>query len=285
MRFFNCFPLRVHCWGGLGSQLYALSLAYDLRIKFSKRKIKLLLHTGGFTKRVSELDFIHDIGFETIQINDFQAQDKEYRNHQKSIKIILKKIVIKILYFLKFIVSANSNADFEKVYPWTISTRGHYFDREISSDFYEYLLDYIKIEEKPIIRSQFEIAIHYRMGDLLILTEKSISPANKIIDAIREVKKNQNNVKINVYSDSPRIAKETLFTSGLTDDFIVNDISTIDVMRACVGADCFIGTGSKVSLWIVNIRRYMGEVNNYYPEGFESKLYNPGQNRYAPSKS
>lgn len=273
---FSCIPLRVHCWGGLGSQLYALATAYDLKLKHPKRRIKLVLHTGGFTKRVSELDFIHDIDFETIQINDFQTQDKKYNNHRRSVKIILKKTVIKILYFFKFIVSANSNADFDKVYPWTISTRGHYFDREISTDFYKYLLGYIKVKEKSIIRSQFEIAIHYRMGDLLILTEKSISPANKIIDAIREVKKNHNNLKINVYSDSPQIAKETLFNSGLTDDFMVNDRSTIDVIRACVGADCFIGTGSKVSLWIVNIRRYMGEVNNYYPEGFYSKLYNPG---------
>jgi hypothetical protein len=276
MKLSSYIPIKVHCWGGLGSQLYALSLAYDLQIKFPKRKIKLLLHTGGFTKRVSELDFIHNIDFETIQINDFQTQDKKYNNHVKSIEIILKKTIIKILYFFKFIVSANSNADFDKVYPWTISTRGHYFNREISTNFYKYLLGYIKVKEKPIIRSQFEIAIHYRMGDLLILTEKSISPANKIIDAIREVKKNHNDVKISVYSDSPQVAKETLFSAGLTDDFMVSDRSTIDVIRACVDANYFIGTGSKVSLWIVNIRRYMGEVNNYYPEDFDSKLYNPG---------
>jgi hypothetical protein len=276
MKLFSYIPIRVHCWGGLGSQLYALSLAYDLQIKFPKRKIRLLLHTSGVTKRVSELDFIHNIDFEIIQINDFQIQDEEFNNHGKSIRIRFKRTVIKILSFFKFIVSANSNSDFDNVYPWTISTRGHYFNREVSTDFYKYLLSHIGFEEKPIIRSQFEIAIQYRMGDLLTLTEKSITPANKIIEAIGQVKKNHHNVKINVYSDSPEIAKETLLGAGLIDEFMVSDRSTIDVLRACVYANYFIGTGSKVSLWIVNIRRYNGEVDNNYLEGFDSKLYNRG---------
>ena len=83
MKFFSCIPLRVHCWGGLGSQLYALAVAYDLQRKYPKRKIKLLLHTGGVTKRVSELDFIDSIGFEIIQISDFQIPDKAHKNWVK----------------------------------------------------------------------------------------------------------------------------------------------------------------------------------------------------------
>lgn len=276
MKFFNYISLRIHCWGGLGSQLYALSTAYDLQIKYPKRKIKLVLHTGGVTKRLSELDFIHNIDFEIIQIHDFQIQDKEYKNQIKSNKITLRIFLIKILYFFNFIVSANSNLDFDKVRPWTVSTRGHYFNRTVSTDFYSYLLKHIKLEVNPLNRSQIEIAIHYRMGDLLTLTEKSISPANKIIDVVREVQKICNNVKIHVYSDSPQIAKETLFNAGLTDEFAVKDLPTIEVIRSCVGANYFIGTGSKVSLWIVNIRRYMGEINSNYLEGFDDKLFNRG---------
>jgi hypothetical protein len=274
MKLFSYVPIRVHCWGGLGSQLYALLMAYDLQIKFPKRKIRLLLHTDGVTKRVSELDFIHNLDFEITQINDFKKQSEEFSNPVKSIRIRLKKNVIEILYFLKFIVSANSDTD--NVYPWTISIRGHYFNREVSIDFYKYLLGHIGFEEKPIIRSKFEIAVHYRMGDLLSLTEKSISPANKIIEVITQVKKNHNNLKISVYSDSPQIAKETLISSGLTDEFLVSDQTTIDVIRACIYADYFIGTGSKVSLWIVNLRRFMGEDDNNFLEGFDQKLYNRG---------
>lgn len=272
MKFFKYIPLRIHCWGGLGSQLYALSTAYDLQVKYPKRRIKLVLHTGGVTKRLSELDFIHNIRFKITQINDFQIQDKECKNQIELNKIRFRKLLVRLLYFFNFIVSANSNLDFDKVRPWTVSTRGHYFNREVSSSFYSYLLEHIKLEKKPLNQFKFEIAIHYRMGDLLTLGTKSITPTSKIIDAINQVKKD-NDSNITVYSDSPEIAKETLSSAGLTNGFVVKDLPTIDVIRACIGADYFIGTGSKVSLWIVNIRRYMGEASNNYLEGFDDKLY------------
>ena len=161
MRLFNCIPLRVHCWGGLGSQLYALSTAYDLKIKYPKRRIKLVLHTGGVTKRFSELDFINNIEFKIIQVNDFQRQDKGYENQIKSNSLVLRTFLVRILYFFNFIVTADSNLDFDKVRPWTVSTRGHYFNREISTDFYKYLLGHIKLEENPIIGTQFEIGMGF----------------------------------------------------------------------------------------------------------------------------
>jgi hypothetical protein len=111
------------------------------------------------------------------------------------------------------------------------------------------------------------------LGDLLTLTEKSITPANKIIDLVGQIRKSQNDLKINVYSDSPNIARKTLLSAGLSDEFTVWDLPTIDVIRACISAGYFIGTNSKVSLWIVNIRRYMGENNNNYLESFGEKLF------------
>ena len=273
MKFFHCIPLRVHCWGGLGSQLYALSVAYDLKLKYPKRKIKLVLHTGGVTKRLSELDFIHNIEFKITQKNDFQTKDNEHQNQMNSNKISLRKFFVNILYFFKFIVSANSNSDFDNVRPWTVSTRGHYFNRDVSANFYSYLLKHFNLEKQPLNRSQFQIAIHYRMGDLLSLRSKSVTSAEEIINAIRQVQKGKGNVDINVFSDSPQIARETLSSAGLTDVFEVEDLPTIDVIQACIVANFFIGTGSKVSLWIINIRRYLGVTQHVYLEGFDSMLY------------
>jgi hypothetical protein len=273
MKFSSCIPLRIHCWGGLGSQLYALSTAYDLKIKYPKRIIRMVLHTGGVTKRLSELEFIHNIDFEIVQVNDFRNQDKEFKTQIELNKNRLRRFVIRILYFFNFVVSANSDIEFDKVRPWTLSTRGHYFNRKVSTSFYSYLLKCLEIKKKPPNRSTFDIAIHYRMGDLLSLSTKSITPANKIIDVIIQIKKVSKNLNINVYSDSPQIAKETLIQAGLTDEFQVKDLPTIDVIRACTEADYFIGTGSKVSLWIVNIRRYMGEITHNYLEGFDDKLF------------
>lgn len=263
MKLFICIPLRVHCWGGLGSQSYALATVHDLKLKYPKRRIKLVLHTGGVTKRVSKLDFIPNIDFRIIQVNDYRVEDKEYGNQVKSNEVKLKRFLIRFLYYFNFIVSANSILEFNKVRPWTVST-----------SFYSYLLEYVKSEEKQPKRSQFEIAIHYRMGDLLTLTNKSILPADKIIAAVKQAKKSHNDLKIYVYSDSPKIARETLFNAGLTDEFKVSNRTTIDVIRECVHSNYFIGTGSKVSLWIVNIRRYMGEIDSNYLEGFDGKLFN-----------
>ncbi len=60
--------LRVHCWGGLGSQLFALAHAYELHKKFPNRKILLLMHTSGVSERFSELDFLGDFEFEIRQV-------------------------------------------------------------------------------------------------------------------------------------------------------------------------------------------------------------------------
>jgi len=273
MRLINSIPLRVHCWGGLGSQLYALSTVHDLKLKYPKRRIKLVLHTGGVTKRLSELDFIHNIDFEIVQINDFHLQDKSDKNKANMSNVKLKVLLKKILYTLNFIVFANSDLDFDKVRLWTISIRGHYFNRTVSPEFYSYLLKYTELDYRHPNLSQIRIAIHYRMGDLLTITEKSISPANKIVNIVKQLQKLHKNLEIYVYSDSPQIAKETLFNAGLTDKFEVMDLPTIDVIRECIDANYFIGTGSKISLWIVNIRRYMGETNHNYLDGFDDKLY------------
>jgi hypothetical protein len=103
MRLINSIPLRVHCWGGLGSQLYALSTVHDLKLKYPKRRIKLVLHTSGVTKRLSELDFIHNIDFEIVQINDFHLQDKSDKNKANMSNVKLKVLLKKILYTLNFI--------------------------------------------------------------------------------------------------------------------------------------------------------------------------------------
>jgi hypothetical protein len=209
-----------------------------------------------------------------IQVNDFHKIDNEYENQIKLKRNKLKALLKKFLYHFNFIVLANSNLEFNKVRLWTVSTRGHYFNREVTASFYSYLLKHIGVEKNPIKHYQFEIAIHYRMGDLLTLGTKSITPTSKIMNAIRQAKNDIDiDFDITVYSDSPEIAQETLFRAGLTNGFVVRDLPTIDVIRACIGADYFIGTSSKVSLWIVNIRRYLGEANNNYLEGFDDKLY------------
>jgi len=267
--------MKIHCWGGLGSQLFALALAHDLKSQHPNRKISLVLHTSGVTLRRSELDFISVKIYPIFQVNDFQADYKNKLSGNRSSTTFFKSIIKKSLVASKFICVGNTDLDLKKIRPWTISLRGHYFDRKISPSFFDYLLLSLDLKVEDLDPSKFELAIHYRMGDLLNLTEKSFAPAEKIVNQVNLVARDKEKIKITVYSDSPIEAKEQLIAAGLKQNFTVREVATVQVIRECINVDFFIGTSSKVSLWIVNLRRYLGRLNNNYLEGFDSHLFIP----------
>ena len=267
--------MKIHCWGGLGSQLFALAIAHDLRSQHPNRRLSLVLHTNGVTLRKSELDSVADSSYSITQLNDFQPISTNKRISTKFSVTFLKFLLKKFLIATKFICAGNTDADFKKIRPWTISLRGHYFERKISPSFFDYLLRSLDIEEKNSKPSEFELAVHYRMGDLLHLFEKAFIPAEKIVNQIDLAARGKENIIITVYSDSPTEAKNQLIAAGLKQNFVVREVATIQVIRECVSVDFFIGTNSKVSLWIVNLRRYLGLVDNNYLEGFDSHLFYP----------
>jgi hypothetical protein len=51
------------------------------------------------------------------------------------------------------------------------------------------------------------------------------------------------------------------------------ELSTIESIRKCVYADFFIGTESKISLWIVNLRNFKGKEKKTHFEYFKDLLY------------
>ena len=269
------FKLKIHCWGGLGSQLYALAIANDLQSKFKVRRISLVLHTSGVSRRLSELDFIKNLPFEIIQVHDFGSSTRSGFESKKIKNRYLKKVVKELMYFTRLVCTANTDSEFKKIQPWTLELRGHYSYRTIEQSFYEYLLLNLKYKIKESSLDQDSIRIHYRMGDLLQLTNKSIYPVEKITEKVKELTKDGGYSKIVVYSDSPVTVKSTLIAAGLNQDFTVRDVDTIDVICECASAGYFIGTNSKVSLWVVNIRRFLGRGTLCSLEGFDSRLFNP----------
>jgi hypothetical protein len=111
------------------------------------------------------------------------------------------------------------------------------------------------------------------MGDLLNLEEKSIVPVNRITEVVLKVLKQYDNVELHIFSDSPKEATELLMSAGLEVKITVHDLPAIEVIRLCYKSDFFIGTNSKISLWIVNLRRYSGIINENYLEGFDDRLH------------
>ena len=104
-------PIKIHCWGGLGSQLYALALAIDLKHRFYSRKIEFVQHTSGVTKRNLEIDTsrFSSIVFKTI--DDF-SNNSTSLIAKTSFRKILSTILKNCLVFLGFLSSANNNLEF-----------------------------------------------------------------------------------------------------------------------------------------------------------------------------
>ena len=273
MNKFKFLDLKIHCWGGLGSQLYALAIANSLQAKFKRRRISLVLHTGGVSKRLAELNFIENLPFEVNQVNDFNPSTRSEYEIVELKERNSRKILKNVLYFTRFVCTANTDSEFTKIRPWTLALRGHYSYRKIESSFYEYLLLNLKGKVTDSSVDKNVISIHYRMGDLLQLTNKSVYPVEKIVEKVNELTKSSNYSEIIVYSDSPENVETTLISAGLNKDFNVRDVDTIDVICECANAGYFIGTNSKVSLWIVNIRRFLGNGDMCFLEGFDSRLF------------
>jgi len=77
-------PIRVHCWGGLGSQLFGWSLYEDLQIRYPSRRIHVYLHQGGVTQRPSEIDHVFEKGI-IFKVFDYDPEFQINNNEVSSI--------------------------------------------------------------------------------------------------------------------------------------------------------------------------------------------------------
>jgi hypothetical protein len=255
-------PLFIHAWGGLGSQLFAISLAFQLKERFPRRRQVIVLHTGGVTKRYPEIIALFP-EFDYLEEDDFRprlassesnpvAGNKGFNGMKRSLALLTR-----------FLAEENDDKT-RKVLSWTLSVRGHYLYRKVDPKFLSTLLERLKkvdnVEEN--VNSK-EIVIHYRLGDLISLTEKSpIEPAR-----IFKVLENLDTTKtIKILSDSPETASKLLSSSSHDLKFKALELSTASTLLVGAQAGSFVGTSSKISYWIVLLRLYMNNSSiNFLP--------------------
>jgi hypothetical protein len=195
-------PTRVHCWGGLGSQLYALNFIFDVKSKFPKKKFILIQHTSGFTHRSAELDFL-DLDF--INVKEIEDFDLEFRSSQSS-----SDKSIKFRTYIKYLLNLTGFYLFEehlskktKIYNWTLAVRGSYSNIDLDKKLLEFLVSMFKSSSNKTTVSPNTLAIHYRLGDLLNLSSKSHLYPTQFSFALD---KDINNKVWTIFSDSPEIA-------------------------------------------------------------------------------
>jgi hypothetical protein len=147
-----------------------------------------------------------------------------------------------------------------------LSLRGHYSYRSISPDFLAELKASILRKEiiQPIAKES-SCCIHYRLGDLLTLSEKKPIGPLSVLTELKTVQKQYNFSKLVVFSDSPAEAK-LRFLASEAQILEVPNSSTTQVIANSVDADYFIGTSSKISFWIAAIRAVVDKRKSSLPE-------------------
>ena len=261
--------IEVHCWGGLGSQLFALALINDLEFRFPGRDFILVLHSSGVTRRapeIAKLPFTHN--FKVVDDFSQTGHSGEISSLRKAVRKILKKVAD----WFGIVASGDTDLEFRKIRPWVRQIRGHYSRRTVSSSFLLRLEFFLNSTLDASTSFSSDVAIHYRLGDLLTLAEKTPINADRVATELIRIRRDYPG-RISLFSDSPQTASELLANLGIACDISDSFRESLEVINLARKANYFIGTSSKISYWIICLR-HLGEnlVTSSMPISDESNL-------------
>jgi len=160
--------LRVHSWGGFGSQLFTAYVVLKLQKQFPNRRIKVVIHTSGVTRRVSEFDF-ETLGVKMIQVEDYKATEAQNGMHRAHVSYsynlpqAIRGHLYQILQWLRLVQSSNTDLSFSLISLWTLSIRGHYTRLSLDKLFVERLYEVLFSEESPFKTQRKVLVVHYRL--------------------------------------------------------------------------------------------------------------------------
>ena len=258
--------IRVHSWGGFGSQLNAIALAHELRNRFPKRKIEILMRTGGVHSATFELE---DLKLNDFIITNLKIRDKNVvsEDNESNFKLGKLKSLLKYgLYKSGLYSSCNSQNDLKSLKPWVLTIRGSY-NFYPSDSFFDYLIKKLNIEPDNLY-SRYNL-IHYRLGDLITLQTKRPIEEEVIAEQVKQLYLSTLNPKFCVISSDPGIAQKKFseFNLPYEIDFLYTKPS--DVLKFGLSSFSFIGTNSKMSIWVVMLRLHSKVGFNHLPEDFQ----------------
>jgi hypothetical protein len=262
-------PLAIHSWGGLGSQLFTANLVLKLQLKFPSRRIRVFLHTSGFTRRELEFDF-SALNIEVTQVEDYNLNKEDY-NPMNSLKIkensiftLMKPVVSKILLKYNLLNNANNDASFDAIKPWTLAIRGHYtrlsMDAIRARRLYEILCGEISFRN----RKMNEHVIHCRLGDLLLSGPKMPVDAQRLDALLEKLEINPVDTKLLTDSTLSEFIEYAATTNILRFTQFAN-IESVRTLQMCTSAHEFIGTTAKLSLWSAIFRYFLFNQISYLP--------------------
>jgi hypothetical protein len=275
----SIFPIRVHCWGGLGSQLFAYVLARKIEDRYLNRNVVIIFHSSGITNRTLELPESALNAITYVVRDDFNRSKSPISNNPSknfwtsngySLLAKFTRMVRRLMITSRFVSESNTEVEFDSLAPWLLSTRGHYTGLNLTDVDILRVLDALNLLPRKDNSSKTN-AIHFRLGDLLKLKSKSYIRPSEIISIMSSDFYDE---YFDVFSDSKREEVIDIFPSAFAKHIKeFHNLDTLSTISKCVAAQNFIGTNSKISLWIVILRCFLQESKaSYLPISLTNQL-------------
>ena len=267
--------LEIHSWGGLGSQLFAALVALRVKAMNSYRVVCLVIHTSGVTKRNNELspDNMKDIII--TEKNDYtliKGNSSHPKQSQLNLRLSVRRLFRRILGSAKIVVKLETPHEIKRYPIYTVSIRDHYTNIKLTEAEVDWIANFFKIELRENVELQSKLSIHYRLGDLISLESKTYIDPRVIHKLLLSPSIEYTEGRI--FTDSS-ITDLPSDVKDLVDQWNLELISTdaVSVVRSCFYSKIFVGTNSKISLWISILRCvYLKQHQTYLPFGMLNNL-------------
>ena len=256
--FLSKWPIHVHSWGGLGSQLFACIVARRIISRFPGRRVVLMLHSSGVTYRGVELNSKISSSLNVKFRDDYKANVESDKTLGKKCQIFsLRNAVLKLLVRIGVIARLNDEADFNSISPFLTEVRGHYTRINLDIEEIHWILNSLDLLDFcDISPSNPYTAMHLRLGDLLTLKSKSHIDLDRLMQSKKFFSDSR---KLLIYSDSKSEEVLQVIENRFNEvDVEVLHLETLKVIASCLHAEVFVGTNSKISLWIAILRLTVG---------------------------
>jgi hypothetical protein len=230
-----------------------LALNYYLRVQelFPGKRIILVLHTGGITARSSEIDFLSS-KINLLKVDDYRASSNSKQLHKsdsKSISTFIKKYIKFLANYLSFVITDDRKVF--KVRFWTYAVRCTYTSNVLRKQDIVNMAGILGIDSNT--SEQNFLGVHYRMGDLPTLKPSALVPLNSISIVVNElIKAGAVFGKVKIFSDSIVDNSNLQLPKEIDSEWI--SVDTLQTIRELSQAKYFVGTSSKVSLWVAIFR-------------------------------
>ena len=264
--------LKVHSWGGFGSQLFAAAVIIKLKRLYPESDVQLIHHTGGVTYRNFELpgNFPKPIKIINDKVNRSEQNISSFR-----LRLLLSKYLKNTLLRIGVVKNFNSDLDFDRVSKKTLQIRGHYSYLKLEDFEIESILKLLRnASQLPENFHNLDLVIHYRLGDL---TDLDIKKAPTDIESLKSIMKNITSGKkfksVLVMTDTPEQAKLN-FKDIKFNKIYYEQNTPLNTILIGTFSKKFIGTNSKLSIWISILRSHLfnGERETFMPKNLQLNL-------------